>query len=63
MVSSLLPINFFTADIKTSELDNLIAETAAYLNMVHPDNGKLAARVAVTRLHKQTCDKFTDVVE
>ncbi len=35
--------------IKTSDLDNLLAETAAYLNIIHPDYGKLAARVAVTK--------------
>jgi hypothetical protein len=49
--------------IKTDELDNLIAETAAYLNMLHPDCGRLAARVAVTALHKRTKDTFSDVIE
>lgn len=44
--------------IKTTELDNLLAETAAYLNILHPDYGKLAARVAVTKLHKETSDTF-----
>ena len=51
------------AGIKTDELDNLIAETAAYLNMLHPDCGRLAARVAVTALHKKTKDTFSDVIE
>jgi ribonucleoside-diphosphate reductase alpha chain len=49
--------------ITSQELDNLLAETAAYLNMLHPDCGKLAARVAVTNLHKKTCDKFSDTIE
>ena len=40
-----------------------MAETIAYLNILHPDYGKLAARVAVTRLHKDTSDKFMDVIE
>jgi ribonucleoside-diphosphate reductase alpha chain len=31
--------------------------------MVHPDNGRLAARISVSSLHKSTCDKFTDTVE
>ena len=44
-------------------MDKLLAETAAYLNMVHPDNGKLAARIAVSALHKQTNEKFSDTVE
>jgi len=43
-------------------LDNLIAETTAYLNILHPDYGKLAARVAVTKLHKETSPNFFDVV-
>ena len=44
-------------------MDDLLAETAAYLNMLHPDNGKLAARIVVTALHKQTAAKFSDTVE
>ncbi len=48
--------------IKSSELDNLLAETAAYLNILHPDYGKLAARIAVTKLHKETKESFLDVV-
>jgi ribonucleoside-diphosphate reductase subunit M1 len=48
--------------IKTTELDNLLAETAAYHNILHPDYGKLAARVAVTQLHKETCESFQDVI-
>jgi ribonucleotide reductase alpha subunit len=53
----------FYIEIKTSELDNLLAETAAYMNMLHPDCGRLAARIAVTGLHKQTHDKFSDCIE
>lgn len=49
--------------ITTAELDNLLAETAAYLNMLHPDCGKLAARVAVTALHKRTKSAFSDTIE
>jgi len=50
-------------DIKTDELDNLLAETAAYLNMLHPDCGRLAARISVTALHKNTNEKFSDTIE
>ena len=53
----------FLKDIKTTELDDLIAETAAYMNQQHPDNGKMAARVSVSALHKVTDQKFTDTVE
>ena len=31
--------------------------------MVHPDCGKLAARIAVTALHKKTDEKFSDTIE
>jgi hypothetical protein len=40
--------------VKTSELDALAAETAAYLTTEHPDYSILAARIAVSNLHKQT---------
>lgn len=57
--------NFFNylLEIKTDELDNLLAETAAYLNVLHPDCGRLAARIAVTALHKRTNETFSDVIE
>jgi ribonucleoside-diphosphate reductase subunit M1 len=48
--------------MKTSELDNLIAETTAYLNILHPDYGRLAGRIAVTSLHKVTSDSYLEVV-
>jgi ribonucleoside-diphosphate reductase alpha subunit len=40
--------------VTTVELDELAAQTAAALSTHHPDYGKLAARVAVSNLHKQT---------
>ena len=40
--------------VKTTELDALAAETAAYLTTDHPDYSILAARIAVSNLHKQT---------
>ena len=39
-----------------------MAETAAYLNILHPDFGKLGARIAVTKLHKETSDQFIDCI-
>ena len=33
------------------------------MNMVHPDCGKLGARIAVTALHKQTSSCFKEVVD
>ena len=40
--------------ISTVELDNLAAETAAYLTCNHPDYAILAARIAISNLHKET---------
>ena len=44
-------------------MDNLVAETAAYLNILHPDYGRLAARIAVTKLHKETDVSFLEVIK
>ena len=49
--------------VKTSELDELASETAAGLATSHPDYSTLAARIAVSNLHKNTDKIFTDVVE
>ena len=40
--------------VKTSDLDNLAAETCAYMSVIHPDYSKLAARIAISHLHKTT---------
>ena len=47
--------------ITTAELDNLAAETCAYMNLAHPDYSKLAARIAVSNLHKDTSDDYLTV--
>jgi hypothetical protein len=39
-----------------------LAETAAYLNILHPDYGKLASRVAVTKLRKETSESFMEAI-
>lgn len=49
--------------LKTTELDNLLAETTAYMNILHPDYGKLAARISVTKLHKETDESFLEVIK
>lgn len=56
-------VKYAHSGITTKELDNLLAETAAYLNMLHPDCGRLAARIAVTNLHKTTSELFSDTIE
>ncbi|CCK69530.1 ribonucleotide-diphosphate reductase subunit RNR3 KNAG_0C04280 [Huiozyma naganishii CBS 8797] len=48
--------------VSTEELDNLAAETAAYMTTIHPDYGTLAARLAISNLHKQTTKLFSQVV-
>ncbi|KAF7360355.1 Ribonucleoside-diphosphate reductase [Mycena venus] len=48
--------------ITTMELDNLAAETAAYLTTRHPDYAILAARIAISNLHKETKKSFSQVI-
>ncbi|MBT8234544.1 MAG: ribonucleoside-diphosphate reductase subunit alpha, partial [Saprospiraceae bacterium] len=45
--------------VTTSELDNLAAETAASMATEHPDYAKLAARIAISNLHKNTNKSFS----
>lgn len=52
-----------TPDIKTSTLDELAMETAASLTTKHPDYSVLAARLAITNLHKETKKSFSETVE
>ncbi|XP_019719870.1 ribonucleoside-diphosphate reductase large subunit isoform X2 [Hippocampus comes] len=49
--------------VSTVELDTLAAETAATLTTKHPDYAILAARIAVSNLHKETKKVFSDVME
>lgn len=49
--------------ITTVELDNFAAETAATMTTQHPDYAILAARIAVSNLHKETKKIFSDVIE
>jgi len=48
--------------VTTSELDNLAAETAASLTTRHPDFAKLASRIAISNLHKNTKKSFTETM-
>lgn len=45
--------------VSTTELDNLAAEIAASMSTTHPDYGTLAARIAVSNLHKNTKPYFS----
>lgn len=49
--------------VPTTELDNLAAETAASMASIHPDYALLAARIAVSNLHKNTDKSFAKTVK
>ncbi len=49
--------------VLTSELDNLAAETAATMTVTHPDYAQLAARIAVSNLHKNTKKSFSETMK
>ncbi|EQC47710.1 ribonucleoside-diphosphate reductase subunit alpha [Bacteriovorax sp. Seq25_V] len=49
--------------ITTKELDQLSAETAAYLATKHPDYNTLAGRIAVSNLHKATRGCFSENIK
>jgi ribonucleoside-diphosphate reductase subunit M1 len=51
------------AGVTTIELDSLAAETAASFTTKHPDYAILAARIAVSNLHKQTKKLFSEVMK
>ena len=46
--------------VTTSELDNLAAEIAATMTTTHPDYAKLAARISVSNMHKNTKKSFSE---
>jgi ribonucleoside-diphosphate reductase alpha chain len=49
--------------VTTSELDNLAAEIAATMTTTHPDFAKLAARISVSNLHKNTKKSFAETMK
>lgn len=49
--------------VTTSALDNLAAETAASMSAYHPDYAILAARIAVSNLHKNSNPSFSKTVK
>jgi ribonucleoside-diphosphate reductase alpha chain len=49
--------------ITTRELDQLAAETAASLSTQNPDYAKLAGRIAVSNLHKETKGCFSENIK
>lgn len=49
--------------VTTMALDDLAAETAAYLTTQHPDYARLAARISVSNLHKMTNKSFSATMD
>jgi ribonucleoside-diphosphate reductase alpha subunit len=56
-------INGLYDGVSTVELDNLAAEVAAAMTTRHPDFAKLAARIAVSNLHKVTSKSFSNTMK
>jgi len=53
-------IEGFYSGISSEEIDTLAAETCAYMSQKHPDFSILAARIAVSNLHKQSSSSFSE---
>lgn len=49
--------------VSTFELDTLAAETAAYMSTEHPDYARLAARIAISNLQKDTSSSFSATID
>ncbi len=49
--------------VTTVELDNLAAETAATMTVKHPEYAVLAARIAISNLHKVTSKSFSNTMK
>jgi ribonucleoside-diphosphate reductase alpha subunit len=49
--------------VTTTELDNLAAEVCASLTIKHPDYAVLAARIAISNLHKTTSQSFSNTMK
>ncbi|HRB68439.1 MAG TPA: ribonucleoside-diphosphate reductase subunit alpha, partial [Chitinophagales bacterium] len=49
--------------VSTTELDELAARTSANMTVVHPEYAVLAARIAVSNLHKNTKKNFSRIIE
>ncbi|TSJ81365.1 MAG: ribonucleoside-diphosphate reductase subunit alpha [Candidatus Cardinium sp.] len=49
--------------VTTSAIDNLAAETVATMTVYYPDYAILAARIAVSNLHKETSKSFSSTIK
>eukprot|EP01060_Flectonema_neradi_P037091 TRINITY_DN736_c1_g1_i1.p1 TRINITY_DN736_c1_g1~~TRINITY_DN736_c1_g1_i1.p1 ORF type:complete len:793 (+),score=192.01 TRINITY_DN736_c1_g1_i1:58-2436(+) len=51
------------SNMPSAKIDELVAQSAAYLAMKHPDYALLAGRLAVSTLHKTTKSSFSEVIK
>ena len=56
-------VNGLYDGVSTTELDNLASETSASMASIHPDYAILAARIAVSNLHKNTDKCFSKTIK
>lgn len=49
--------------VSTTELDNLAAEVCASMTVKHPEYAVLAARIAISNLHKTTSQSFSNTMK
>jgi ribonucleoside-diphosphate reductase alpha chain len=56
-------INGLYDGVTTQELDNLAAEICATMTVKHPDYARLAARIAISNLHKTTSKSFSNTMK
>jgi ribonucleoside-diphosphate reductase alpha chain len=56
-------INGLYDGVSTQQLDDLAAEICASLTSVHPDYALLAARIAISNLHKTTSQSFSNTMK
>ena len=56
-------VSGFHNKISTYDIDILAAETCAYMSQIHPDFSILAARIAISNLHKNTLNSFADTCD
>jgi ribonucleoside-diphosphate reductase alpha chain len=56
-------ISGLTDGVTVSQINELAAETAAFMSTYHPDFSKLAARISVSNLHKNTEKSFSKVID
>jgi len=56
-------INGIYDKIPTTVLDELAAQTASSMTTIHPDYAILAARIAISNLHKETSKSFSNTMK